>query len=636
MLNSVIMSGANGPRTSEAPPSSKPGKLPRPSIDLTHRPPTEVPREDPYKIEALPEPVAHPSSSLLVQKVSKKSKMSSLPSRPQRRIRTASRKPMLDTYPLSNSVAESHSTVRRVKHTYESQERIPKRQRLETVVPEARNLCSGGPATRSSRQPVTPGFDLSQPMGKQLRDKTPSIPMSQDQPFVPRNDPSPALDAQQPTLKSPRQGHPRSRQLVGVVVDNSASTQLPSESTNTSKQPTSSPATVQDSPITKTSPASPADAVQDPRQERMIPDHLAEPVSPEVNVKDVQTPVAEESQRSTREDSGLFEPCTQPTRDTRSQAGILEADAERIQGLYETYLENDSEDDFARSENVIDEKNSREDIFVPKELDAALEFAHFIHEEADSVRQRFGGIDISKSYNTLKKSVLRWKAAQNYGETERLIQLSQKTRKEAKAILQKSEWDQQVGLDYIYKRVLPTLVRMLYVTLVYYLSDVRKMERLSYEPVEESRSVVAAILYIFNQAKKDAKTRYTRSRDVISMIARIKEVIKVFNRRFKDLKVAKSTAEAVQGQVDRRDEDELKLKEWRHRWTVLHDQRLGAAMEGRTLLSGEQSRHLRQIPLDNPYVAARYWDDTDSFYLVEGLEKFKGVLRFVCALHLHC
>lgn len=635
MLNSVIMSSGNGPRASEAPPSSVTGKLKRPSLDLTHKEPTKVSREDLYEIEASPEPVAQSSSSLLRQKVFEKPKMSSLPSRPQRQIRTASRKGMLDTDPLSDIVVESHSTIERVDHTYESQERDPKRQKRETAVPEARARRSG-PATRSSRQPVTPGFDLSQPMGKQLRDKTPSIPMSQDQPFVPRNDPSPALDAQQPSLKSPRQGHPRSRQLVGVVVDNSASTQLPRESANTSKQPTSSPATVQDSPITKTSPASPADAVQHHCQERMNLGHPADPVSPVVDIKDVQTPVVEESLRSTWEDSGLFEPCTQPARDTRSQAEILEADAERIQGLYETYLEDDSEDDFAGSENVNDEKNSRRDVFVPEELDAALTNAHSIHEEADSVRQSFGGIDISKSYNTLKKSVLRWKAAQNHSETQRLIQLSQKTRKEAKAIFQMSEWDQQVGLDYIYKRVLPTLVRMLYVTLVYYLSKVRTTERLSYEPLKESRSVVAAILHIFDHAKKNAKTRYTRPQDVISMIARIKEVIKVFNRRFKDLKVAKSTAEAVQGQVDRRDEDELKLKEWRHRWTVLHDQRLGAAMEGRTLLSGEQSRHLRQIPLDNPYVAARYWDDTDSFYLVEGLEKFKGVLRFVCALHLHC
>ncbi|KAG9687382.1 hypothetical protein KCU95_g14536, partial [Aureobasidium melanogenum] len=623
MLNSVIMSSGNGPRASEAPPSSVTGKLKRPSLDLTHKEPTKVSREDLYEIEASPEPVAHSSSSLLRQKVFEKPKMSSLPSRPQRQIRTASRKGMMDTDPLSAIVVESHSTIERVDHTYESQERDPKRQKRETAVPEARARRSG-PATRSSKQQVTPRPDLSRPIGRQIQEKNRSILMNQNQPRVPENGLTPTLDVQRLSLKSPRRVYTAPKKVSEVVVNTSTSNQIPTESTNTSKQPISPPAIVQNPPITRTSPVSPADAVQHHCQERMSLGHPADPVSPVVDIKDVQTPVVEESLRSTWEDSGLFEPCTQPARDTRSQAEILEADAERIQGLYETYLENDSEDDFARSENVIDEKNSREDIFVPKELDAALEFAHFIHEEADSVRQRFGGIDISKSYNTLKKSVLRWKAAQNYGETERLIQLSQKTRKEAKAIFQMSEWDQQVGLDYIYKRVLPTLVRMLYVTLVYYLSKVRTTEKLSYEPLKESRSVVAAILHIFDHAKKNAKTRYTRPQDVISMIARIKEVIKVFNRRFKDLKVAKSTAEAVQGKVDRRDEDELKLKEWRHRWTVLHDQRLGAAMEGRTLLSSEQSRHLRQIPLDNPYVAARYWDDTDSFYLVEGLEKFKG------------
>ncbi|KAH0083268.1 hypothetical protein KCU66_g19394, partial [Aureobasidium melanogenum] len=141
-----------------------------------------------------------------------------------------------------------------------------------------------------------------------------------------------------------------------------------------------------------------------------------------------------------------------------------------------------------------------------------------------------------------------------------------------------------------------------------------------------------AILHICNQAK-NAETQYPRPRAVSSMVARIKEVVKVFEKRFRALKLAKSTAEAFQRQqtqrlrqeeVDRENEDELKLKEWRHRWTMLHDQRLGAAMEGRTFLSGERSRHLRQIPLDNPYVATSCWDNTDSFYLVEGLQRFKG------------
>ncbi|KAG9958422.1 hypothetical protein KCU61_g8376, partial [Aureobasidium melanogenum] len=388
--------------------------------------------------------------------------------------------------------------------------------------------------------------------------------MTQDQPFIPENDSSPALDEQQSYPKSPRQGHLRSRQDVEVVVHTPASIQLPSKSTDTSKHPTSPPAIVQGSPITKTSPVSPADVVQDPHRDRVSSDHPADSVSPVVDVKDVQTPVAEESQRSTREDSALWEPCTQPTRDTRSQAEILVADAERIHELHETYPEDDSEDDFAGPENCDDETNSCENIFVPKELAQALTEAHFIHGQAGSLRQRFDGIRILKSYSTLKKNVLRWKAAQNYSETGHLIQLSQKTRKEAKAIFQKSEWDQQ---------------------------------------------------------------------GVISMIARVKEVIKIFDRRFRALELAKSEAKAIQRQqtqrlrqeaVDQENEDELKLKEWRHRWTVLHDQRLGAAMEGRTFLSGERSRHLRQIPLDNPYVATCGWDNTDSFYLIEGLQKFKG------------
>lgn len=571
---------------------------------------------------------------------------------------------MLDTDPLSDRVIESHSTIGRVHQIHESQRPSKKRHRPDDVVPEARSLRSGSasnrilhnggvldlPApdstsgrrvTRSSKRPLTAGFDLSQPISKQRLRYDRASSMTHGQPFVPENGPSPSLDRQQSYPKSPAQGYPGSRQVVEVVIDNPTSIQLPNESTNTSKQPTSPPAVAQNATIMEGSPVPPASIVQD----CMSSDHPADSVtSAVVDLGDAQPLVTEEAQRSTREDNPLPESCTQPTRDARSQTEALAADTVRVHRLHEKYPEDDSEDEFAGRENCGGETNSREDVFVPEELKEALKISHFIHEQAESFRQRFDGIRILKSYNSLKKNVLQWKAAENYSETDQLIQLSQKITEEAKTIFQKSVWDQQIGLGYIYNRVLPTLVRMLCISLVYYLSEVGTVKRLPYEPLQALRSIVRAILHISNQAK-DAKTPYARPRHAISMVARIKEVKKVFDKRLTALELAKSTAESIQRQqtqrlrqeaVDRENKDELKLKEWRRRWIVLHDQRLGAAMEGRTFLSHEQGRHLRQIPLANPYVARPHWDGTQSFYLVEGLQNFKGLYSFILAFDLHC
>jgi len=380
--------------------------------------------------------------------------------------------------------------------------------------------------------------------------------------------------------------------------------------------------------------------VQDRHRDHINSNHPADPVaSSTVHLKDVQPSVIEEGQISTNEDDALPELCTQPTKDARSLPEMVQAETARIQELNELYPEDDSVDDFAGPENCTGEKNRRPDIFMPKELDEALKLSRRIHKEFQSVRQNFDGIRILKNYDNLKKRVAQWKAAQNYSETGHLIQLSQEITEEAKTIFQKPVWDQRIGLDYIYKRVLPTLVRTLYITLVCYLSEVGTVKKLPYEPLNESRSVVRAILHIFDQAK-GAETRYIRSRDVISMVARIREVLSILDRRLKALELAKSRADHAERQqtqrlrqeaADRENDDELKLKEWKQRWVVLHDQRLGAAMEDRTFLSDEQGHHLRQIPLDNLHDATRYWDDTDAFYLVEGLEKFKGMLCFAFA-----
>lgn len=547
----------------------------------------------------------------------------------------------MDTDPLSDQVAESHSSIGRVHHTLGSQEPHTKRQKLDDdVVTEARGPHSGSireatsrVATRSKKQPVGPGLDLSQPLHGRRRQDDRSTSITQHQPSVPRNDPSPALDKQQ----IPHRGHSGSRQVVQVVVDTPASNQLSSESINTTKPPTSPIALVPDPTIARHLSVPPANVVQDHHRDHISSDHPADPVaSSMVHLKDVQSPVFEEAQRSTQGDDALFELCTQPTRDVQSLPEMIQADTARIQELSETYPEDDSVDDFAGLENCKGEKNRCQDIFMPKELDEALKLARWIHKEFQSVRQRFDGIRILKSYHDLKKRVMQWGDAQNYSETGHLVQLSHDITEEAKTIFQKPVWDQKIGLDYIYKRILPTLVRTLYITLVFYLSEVETMKKLPYEPLNESRSVARAILHIFDQAK-DAETRYVRSKDVISMVARIREVLSILDRRLKAHELVKSGADYAERQqtqrlrqeaADRENDDELKLKEWRQRWIVLHDQRLGAAMEGRTFLSDEQVHHLRQIPLDNLHDATHYWDDTDAFYLVEGLEKFKGMLCF--------
>lgn len=545
---------------------------------------------------------------------------------------------MLDTDPLSDRVIESHSTIGRVHQIRGSQEPSKKRHRLD-------DSTSGRPVTRSLKRPLTAGFDLSQTISKQRPRHDRASSMSQVQVFVPEDDPSPSPDRQQSYPSSPAQGHLGSRQMVEVVIDNPTSIRLPSDSTNTSKQPTAPPAVAQIPNSATNSPLPPLTVLQDRHRDRVSSERPADSVtSAVVDLGDAQPPVTEEAHRSTSEDNPLFEPCTQPTGDARSQTAALAADTVMVHRLHEKYRGDDSSDDFAGPENCDDETNSCEDVFVPEELNEALENSHLIHEQAESFRQRFDGIRILKSYNSLKKNVLQWKAAENYSETDQLIQLSRKITQEAKTIFQKSVWDQQIGLGYIYKRVLPTLVRMLCISLVYYLSEVGTVKRLPYEPLQASRSIVSAILHISNQARI-AKTPYSRPRHATSMVARIKEVKKVFDKRLTALELAKSTAESFQKQqtqrlrqeaVDRENEDDLKLKEWRQRWNVLHDQRLGAAMEGRAFLSHEQGRHLRQIPLANPYVARPHWDETQSFYLVEGLQNFKGLYSFILAFNLHC
>jgi hypothetical protein len=183
----------------------------------------------------------------------------------------------------------------------------------------------------------------------------------------------------------------------------------------------------------------------------------------------------------------------------------------------------------------------------------------------------------------------------------------------------------------------------LYISLAYYLTEVKTMKRMSYEQLNESRSIVRAIIYLSSEAK-DAGTKYTRPQDVVSIVARMREMTDILERVMRVHKLKISQAESVQRQrtlrlrqeaIAREERDELELKEWRQRWRVLHDQRLGAELEGRTFLS-RNNHHLRQISLDNPYVTPPYWDaDTHVYCLVEGLQEFAGMLYSFFAIFPH-
>jgi hypothetical protein len=616
LINTVITSNGDTSRLPDVLPSSSRGKLKRPSFDHTHRT-TFVSRGDIFDINASTECIVGPASSVPRREPLRKSKRVASPRHQQRQIRTASRPYMLDTDALSDRVVESHSTMDRAQQNHVPQEPPRKRQKLipkvryrlrgaapgvhmssqEVANTSAPTSTSGGRTTRSMNKPVLPGFDLMQPLRR------------------------------------------RSKQVVQVLVDNSASFQPLSD------QRQSSPAVPSNSDLIAKSPVALVDVAQDQDQDQTGsagPAYLVALPSGEAN--DMQSPAVEEDRKFPREDSALFKPHSPPRPDARAQAEAVSHDAQILQEQCDNDDSRDaSEDNTSQTEDLGDEIDSSEDVHIPEQLTSALKSAHIVHKEAENLRQEFDGICILKSYQSLRKTIVRWRTAQDHSHTDELIKHSNRITKEAKAILTKSAWDQRKGLEYIYKRLLPTLVRTLYISLAYYLTEVKTMKRMSYEQLNESRSIVRAIIYLSSEAK-DAGTKYTRPQDVVSIVARMREMTDILDRVMRVHKLKRSQTESVQRQrtlrlrqeaIAREERDELELKEWRQRWRVLHDQRLGAELEGRTFLS-RNNHHLRQISLDNPYVTPPYWDaDTHVYCLVKGLQEFAGMLFSLFAIFLH-
>lgn len=434
----------------------------------------------------------------------------------------------------------------------------------------------------------------------------------------------------------------RRRQVVKVVGDNIASNKRLSHSAGAGNQPPSPPSVVQNpSPIPK-SPILSTDVVQDEDLDHTGPTQEAGPAAcPSIETNDVQSNLAEEGQEPSHEDTALFEPYMS-RRDAQAQAELRSQDIQRAHELYDTDdFRPESENATTQTEDLKDEVNGSEDVLIPEQLNEALNKAHAIHKNAEkeNLCQDFDGIRILKDYDSLKKIIGQWTAAQDYGQTDEFIQLSNHITREAKAILTKSGWDRHKGLEYIHTRVLPTLVRTLYISLAYYLAAVNTMKRMSYEQLNASKSVVKTILHLTDRVKY-ARPKHPRPRNVVSMVARIKETADIFDRLLREHQYAKAVADSAQRQqtqrlkeeaFDREEAIELKLRDWRQRWRVLHDQRLGAELEGRTLLDRAQGYHLRHIPLDNPHAPPPYWDpETHVPYLVEGLQDFAGML---CSFH---
>jgi len=356
----------------------------------------------------------------------------------------------------------------------------------------------------------------------------------------------------------------------------------------------------------------------------------------------------------------------------------------RVNEIYKQYA-SDYEDEDEEEEDRTNEVNDSEDIHIPEQLDEALEFAHDLDEAANSdhVPEELGGINILKSYSRLKRIVGRWRSANDNTRTDDLITLSNDVLKEAKSILEKSDWNGERALKHIYTRALPSLVRMLYVSMVYYLSEAGTIKRLSYEPLKGCRNVTKAVIEISEKVQSsNTRKKVPRPRAAIAMLARIKNVHEILERHLRMLKQVKHAAEYAEKQRVKRErqqvaaleaeaenarrrqiqrkrqqaaklereveytqrqqsrrerqraaelqeQNELKIRNWREHWRVLHDQRFGAELEGQFCLPLDKQQHLKFIPLESASVEYPYWHPHDHiYYLGEGLQEFAGMYLF--------
>ncbi|KAI5201388.1 hypothetical protein E4T39_05255, partial [Aureobasidium subglaciale] len=325
-------------------------------------------------------------------------------------------------------------------------------------------------------------------------------------------------------------------------------------------------------------------------------------------------------------------------------SGQAEATLQNLESVVE---EDDPQDETFEDKTHETETDHLQIVPVPEALIKALEFARAIHKQADSDRSErtFDRVHILKAYNSLERTIDGWRAEKDYGRTSEVIKLSRLITKEAEAVLKQPNWNTATGFKYMFTRVLPTVVRLLHNSLTYYLSEAGIMTKLTYEQVKISRSIARTIVYLSDQAM-GSRIKTIRSRNVISMIKEIKLVHGILEQQLtalKDIKPAEKYSQRQQLQqlrqeiIDAEEEDERKLMRWRENWRILHDQRLGAELEGRVFFNVEKEKHLKLIPLEKSDVPYPHWDpDVHVYPLVEGLQELTGPDVYRKIFHKYC
>ncbi|TIA50913.1 hypothetical protein D6C79_02814 [Aureobasidium pullulans] len=519
--------------------------------------------------------------------------------------------------------------------------------------------------TRSARGVVHHQLDLSQP--RKQRRNCPAVQLDS------------ASEELLPESQSQNEEAIHSSPGPEVLIEGASTVQPPGQRPGSGIHPASLQAVVQER---ETSLEPPTPSIPPPSEHRQAsPVHsLGREVSPLPQAVSVPPGVVQETQKDQSPDSALFVTPESAPRGAQSTAGSQEMER-RVDEICKQYASDDQDEDEDEEEDRNNEANDSEDIHIPEQLDEALEFAHDLDEAANSdhVPEELGGINILKSYSRLKRIVGRWRSANDNTKTDDLITLLNDVLKEATSILEKSDWNGERALKHIYTRVLPSLVRMLYVSMVYYLSEAGTIKRLSSEPLKGCRNVTKAVIEISEKVQSsNTRKKVPRPRAAIAMLARIKNVHEILERHLRMLKQVKHAAEYAEKQRVKRErqqvaaleaeaenarrrqiqrerqqaaelereveytqrqqsrrerqraaelqeQNELKIRNWREHWRVLHDQRFGAELEGQFCLPLDKQQHLKFIPLESASVEYPYWHPHDHiYYLGEGLQEFAG------------
>lgn len=335
------------------------------------------------------------------------------------------------------------------------------------------------------------------------------------------------------------------------------------------------------------------------------------------------------------EGDGLF---TFPTRAEQPPAEVLERDTAAAAEHF-----SDGHDVEVEQEDTEVDMDPTDDSLIPKELLNARQLARTINRAANEIElaRDCWDLHVLKDYISLRKILDRLKSEEDYSEVDRVIGMTSLITKRAVGVFQTPGWNREAGLRHVYARVLPTLVRMLYISLNYHLFATGTMDTLSKDQLKASRKIAKAIIDIYGKVEDNPRKPslgFNYLRDVKSMIARIKKVCKELEKQEVDIALSQIRERNSQRHTTRRQEETLEsderrnLDEWKQTWYALHVQRRGVEFEGRIFWSDERDEHLRLIPLADVYLATTNlplnlidypeWDlVTQITPLMEGLEE---------------